>query len=257
MKPALARICLVAALLALIYLFTPLSGGFPQSLSWLGSRAFDAMSTTVTRVVQAFCDNAREGELEEEIRALKRENLALSTALATGQPIGRPANPLLAARIITYSPLDTWQGVTLGAGVREGITSGDVAVDAEGHLVGRIIRTAPHTSELLLITNPSETIDSRIGDNGYRAVVSGVFRSLSARRGLWLTHGEYIDRESPIAVGDIVVTSGLDGRFSPGLPLGKIHSVGRDKLNLFQEAVVMPLVDFTLLKEVFVIGKTP
>lgn len=253
MKSIFVRLCLVALSLALIYLFTPWAGGFPQSLSWLGSQAFDAVSTALTRTTQAFCGNTRQNAFEEEIQTLKREKLALNTALATGRPI----SPLQPARIIAYSPLDTWQGVTLGAGERAGITTGDIAVDAGGHLVGRIVRTEPHTSELLLITNPSEAIDSRIGDQGYRAVVSGVFRSLTAKRGLWLTHGEYIDRESAITVGDLVITSGLDGRFPAGLPLGKVHSMGRDKLNLFQEAVIIPAVDFTLLKEVFIIGKTP
>jgi rod shape-determining protein MreC len=54
-------------------------------------------------------------------------------------------------------------------------------------------------------------------------------------------------------VGDTVVSSGLDGVFLKGLPVGRVSDVIRPDSGIFQEVSVTPYVDFERLEEVLVI----
>jgi rod shape-determining protein MreC len=53
--------------------------------------------------------------------------------------------------------------------------------------------------------------------------------------------------------GDRIVTSGLEGIFPKGLPVGTVISVEREKHELFQLAEIKPAVDFRKIEGVFVI----
>ena len=64
---------------------------------------------------------------------------------------------------------------------------------------------------------------------------------------------EYLRRQARVAVGDPVVTSGLDGVFPKGLPLGRVEAVEQPTHGLFQQASVSPGVDFHTLEEVLVL----
>jgi rod shape-determining protein MreC len=56
-----------------------------------------------------------------------------------------------------------------------------------------------------------------------------------------------------VAVGDVVVTSGLGGNFPKGLMVGEIKKVDKKGHGVFQYAELVPSVDLTQLEEVFVI----
>ena len=59
-------------------------------------------------------------------------------------------------------------------------------------------------------------------------------------------------RTEELAVGDLVLTSGLDGVFPPGTPIGRIAAVDKRGQGLFQYATVEPAVDLDRLEEVLV-----
>jgi rod shape-determining protein MreC len=54
-------------------------------------------------------------------------------------------------------------------------------------------------------------------------------------------------------VGELVVTSGLGGKFPENLVIGRVVQVDRNEAELFQRAVVQPAVDFNALELVFVV----
>jgi rod shape-determining protein MreC len=63
----------------------------------------------------------------------------------------------------------------------------------------------------------------------------------------------FIPLGSKVAPGDQVVTSGLDGIFPKGIPVGKIEHVSRAPQGLFLEAAVTPAVDVSQLEEALVV----
>lgn len=67
---------------------------------------------------------------------------------------------------------------------------------------------------------------------------------------------DYVLRKHEISVGDIVVSSGLDGVFPKGFRVGRISEIVRQNAGIFQKVSVTPYVDFEILEEVFIIAKT-
>ncbi len=64
---------------------------------------------------------------------------------------------------------------------------------------------------------------------------------------------EYIPQDADLAVGDLVITSGLGGTFPKNLVIGQIVEVRKRDYDMFQEAVVRPTVNFDQLEVVLVI----
>lgn len=192
-------------------------------------------------------------KLTAKIEYLQQENTALRQYVLSTQV----SSELNRFPIIGYSPLDSWQILKIKGGTTDLVEVGQVALDPHGALLGRVIRVHEQTSEIILITNPEHTIDSRIGKSHYRALVSGHFERLEAKRGLWLTQAEFIDKKSDIKVGDEVYTSGLDGLYPPHLFIGTVYAVSEDDMGLFHTAVIIPSAELTTVEEVILIEDTP
>ena len=64
---------------------------------------------------------------------------------------------------------------------------------------------------------------------------------------------DYVVKSNDVAVGDMVVTSGLGGVFPKGLSVGRILDLKEVSGDLFKDIVVKPVVDFSKLEEVLVI----
>ena len=111
----------------------------------------------------------------------------------------------------------TRQRLVLRAGSRAGVRTGQTVIDAGG-VVGQIIETAPLQSTVLLLTDPDHAIPVAIARNGVRLVAYGTG---SADR-LALAS---VPLSSDVKVGDILVTSGLGGRFAAGFPVGTITAL--------------------------------
>lgn len=193
---------------------------------------------------------ARVDYLQEENAALRR--YVLSTQLTANTAV---------FPIIGYSPLDSSQILKIKGGKadRAGrvavgpVTVGQVAVDQNGALLGRVIRVYERTSDVLLITNPDHSVDVRIGKTGARALLSGRFERLEAKRGLWITQSEFIDRRTEVKRGDEVYTSGLDGLYPPNLFVGIVYSVEEDDSHLFHTAIVIPSAELSALQQLVLI----
>ncbi len=64
---------------------------------------------------------------------------------------------------------------------------------------------------------------------------------------------DWIDLQYVVEVGELVMTSGLGGKFPAGMVIGRVVQVERNEAELFQSAVVQPAVDFRTLESVFVV----
>lgn len=103
---------------------------------------------------------------------------------------------------------------TLDKGLRDGVQPGQPVVDARG-VIGQITRVFPFSSELTLLTDRTSTIPVEIQRTGLRSVAFGMGPGSMELR--------YLSSGADVRGGDLLVTSGLDGIYPPGLPVARVR----------------------------------
>ena len=150
----------------------------------------------------------------------------------------------VAARVIGRNASNWYQALILNKGEQHGILV-EMGVIIPSGVVGRIVKTTPFTSIVLLLTDPNIAITSLIQRTRDEGIVQGTAQS-SIRM-------KYLPPLALIEKDDMVVTSGLTGHFPRGLLIGTVTRVEKDEADLFQSAEIQSFVDFSKLEEVLVI----
>jgi len=112
-------------------------------------------------------------------------------------------------------------------------------------LVGQVVVVSPNTSRVLLIIDHSSGVDSLIQSSRVRGVVEGLGRDVCELR--------YVPREEEVAIGDRIITSGVDGVYPKGLMVGLVSDVDKGAGSLFWSVKVKPAVNFSRLETVLII----
>ena len=151
-----------------------------------------------------------------------------------------------AARVIGRS-IEQWSNtVTLDKGTSDGVVKDMTAVTDKG-LVGKILVAYPSYSYLILLTDINFSAAARIQGTRTEGVVSGTgFKACRLR---------YIPHEEEVKKGDIIITSGLDMLFPPGIPIGYVSAVEKKSYGFFQEVEVRPFVDDSKTEVVAIIKR--
>lgn len=222
-----------------------------QLLSWSTSLVSDSWYQYVD-LTEARKEN---GELRRRLmlaerdldilRTLEIENRHLTALLEMEEK--NPEARLLAARIIAAGGSPGSRTLEIDRGSLAGVRRGMPVIAGQG-LVGVIQQVGWSTAEILTIA------DEKVG---VRAVVVRTrARGRIEGRGLWpafsLKLSEVL-RGEDVAVGDRVITSGLDGVFPAGVPIGEVTKVFVEAGVQHRVAEVEPYVDFARLELVSVL----
>jgi hypothetical protein len=124
-----------------------------------------------------------------------------------------------------------------------------MAVVCADGVVGRIASVSPHASRVLLISDHNSGVDALVQRTRARGILEGTLSGMASLK--------YVKPSEGLEVGDLVVTSGLDGIFPKGLRLGRVVGVTRRESGLFQLAEVVPFVDFSKLEEALILTTGP
>ncbi|HZR80850.1 MAG TPA: rod shape-determining protein MreC [Candidatus Binatia bacterium] len=151
----------------------------------------------------------------------------------------------VAARITSADLKGLFRTATLNKGERDGIAQGMAVVAPQG-AVGHVVATSPNAARVLLLEDPSSGIDAIVQRSRARGIVEG-----GSGSGCVL---KYVKRRDDLQPGDRVVTSGLDGIFPKGIPIGEITAVIPGERGLFQSAELQAAIDFSKLEEVLVVA---
>ncbi|MEO6563481.1 MAG: rod shape-determining protein MreC [Nitrosospira sp.] len=168
------------------------------------------------------------GQLQR-LRALEAENAQLRKLLKTAQRLESKA---VMAEIL-HVPRDPFnRKVILDKGSQSGIQPGQVVVDDVG-VVGQVTRNYPWLSEVTLITDKDHSVPVQVVRNGLRSVVSGTGKdgTLELR---------YVAVNTDIEEGDMLVTSGIDGVYPPGLPVAVVSKIERNPTYVFAQVTCTP-----------------
>lgn len=168
---------------------------------------------------------------------LKHENNRLRKLL--GSPLRGDEHKMAAQVILTDSNPYSYQ-IVLNKGSRDGVYVGQPIIDEKG-IVGQIFATSEVTSRGILICDYQHAIPVQILRNDMSMVATGN----GCSNNLIL---DFLPNNIDIHVGDILVTSGLDGRFPEGYPVATVVSVNVDphNANLIIEAT--PTADLKRLR---------
>lgn len=160
------------------------------------------------------------------------------------QPPGR----YVSARVLAWDPGPWYHSLVISAGSADGVVD-DSPVLTDRGVVGRVVELAPHYAKVLLLTDSSSAIDAFVQRNRINALLAGHGRS-----SLTL---DYIRKSDDLRPGDLVVTSGLDGIYPPGLPLGSVTMVDKQSLGLYLAVDVSPQAELDHLEEVLILVDRP
>jgi rod shape-determining protein MreC len=148
------------------------------------------------------------------------------------------------AQIIGRDPLP-WSGtMTINKGRADGIERNAAVVSPHG-VIGQTIALSAHSARVLLVTDHNSGIDAIVQRSRARGIVKGALDGRCLMK--------YLQREDDVVPGDLIVTSGLDGIFPKGIPIGEVTDVDLDKRGLLKTADVAPSVPLDRIEEVLVV----
>lgn len=150
------------------------------------------------------------------------------------------------ARVIGRDPSNLARYIIVDQGSAEGIKAGMPVVTPEG-LVGRVTATGTHWAKVLLIIDPSSSVNAVVQSTRATGVVQG---DVNGRLVI-----KYVPQGEAIKTGDLILTSGMGGSFPKRLVIGQVTQVHKRDIELFQEATIQPVVDFTRLEFVLILKK--
>lgn len=195
---------------------------------------------------------------QETLSELKKQNEELTSELAQLTEAEKTAERLesllglqstynlqsTAARIIGTTG-DAWsQTVTIDKGSANGFEIG-MPVCNSGGVIGQIIEVSAATSTVRLINDENSGVSAMVQSTRAQGILQG-----QPDGTLMLS---YVPADADVKVGDVIITSGLGGRFPKGLPLGAVSSVSRAANATYYTIVVRAISTAESNEEVLVI----
>ncbi len=177
-----------------------------------------------------------------ELEIVRIENDRLRSLLGGMQ---RHERNVVVADVVALSAGPGGSLVTINVGEVHSVSVGDPVVDSNG-LCGQIVSTGLTTAQVLVVTDPSHSVPVVIERTGAQGIVSG--------RG---TDGfvelEGVAEIADVQVGDVMVTSGLGGRFPYGYPVAEVVSFVLDEARLGMKVYAEPLADPVISRHLIVL----
>ena len=149
----------------------------------------------------------------------------------------------LAAEIIAAGATPDFRTLTIDKGTREGVRA-DMAVIAPAGVVGRVVLPSTRAAKVQLLVDRNAAAGALIERSRAQGVVTG--------GGDDRLRMDYVSEVADVIVGDLVVTSGIDGIYPKGYVIGQVESVEKSG-TAYKTITVKPAVDFTSLEEVLVV----
>ncbi len=230
--------------MALSMLVQPLENIARLPESWLAqsNSAFTEKEALVTEVDRLRTQVLLLNNERQQNEKIAQENERLRMLLGVASRIQQ--GKLLVSLIVDHSPNPFKQILRLNKGSQDKVRVGLPVMDAHG-LMGQILSTNLNESDLLLITDVEMQIPVRIVRTGARAILQG-----DGSNELTL---KFLPTTSDIREGDMLETSGIDGRYPSGLPVAEVVSVKSQSGAIFWQVVAQPNAKLSTSREVLIL----
>jgi rod shape-determining protein MreC len=225
-----------------LYPFQRLSA-LPADLLGRSVAFFTAQSTLRTQNAELTRQALFNAAELQSLEALARENDYLRQLLAMRERVARTA----VAADILYAPRDPFtRRIIIDRGSQHGVDAGMAVVDKAG-VVGQVTRVFPWTSEVTLITDKEQAVPIQVLRSGLRGVTFGIGYdgTLELR---------FMPVNADIQNGDVLVASGIDGTYPPGLPVARVTNIERNAAYAFARIACAPAAGVSNYAQVLVVG---
>ena len=151
---------------------------------------------------------------------------------------------------IIYAERDVFRRkVLINKGANADVLIGQVVMDEIG-IIGQITRVYPLLSEVTMITEKDHAVPVQVLRNGLRTILFGAGDTshLSLR---------YMPVSADVQEGDLLVTSGIDGIYPPGIPVARVIKIERDPAYPFARVSCLPLAGVDKHHHLLVLSSLP
>ncbi|WP_189445824.1 rod shape-determining protein MreC [Salinicola rhizosphaerae] len=209
-------------------------------IQWLVSLPSEGMRWGAMAVAdkQALIDD--NGRLREQLLTLSNrvqrmasltaENVHLRELLHAPNP---DDVPYITAELLSLDSDPFTQQMVINRGRRDGAYIGQPVMDASG-LTGQIVSVSAYTSRVLMVADANHAVPVENNRNGLRFIAQGTGQ-------LDELDVPNVPATADIREGDLLVTSGLGGRFPQGYPVARVDSVKHDSSQTFMEVTASPI----------------
>lgn len=182
----------------------------------------------------------------QKLDILEKENARLRELLSATPKISERT---LIAEIIGVDVDPYRQLIVINKSSKDDAYRGQPIIDADG-VVGQIIYVNALSATAMLITDASHALPVQVDRNGLRALAfgTGQIDSLDLR---------HIPHNADIREGDVLITSGLGGRFSPNYPVATITKIERPVGEAFARVEARPMAKLDQSREVLLVWHNP
>jgi len=191
---------------------------------------FGSQSTLQQENLQLKDTALKQAAALQDLDTLRRENTELRGLLDAKAKVA-PASILAE---VLYGARDPFsRKFIVGKGSNEDVQAGVAVVDGEG-VVGQVTRVYPFVAEVTQITDKNQAVPVQNLRSGLRAIVFGNGKdgTLDLR---------FMPVNADVQVGDVLVTSGIDGIYPPGLPVARVTEIDRNAALAFARITCAPL----------------
>ncbi len=206
---------------------------------WLGNAPRD-FSEWVSGLFTTRDDLVEENEaLQARLLILERRALKYAALAAENNELRRLMNSsevlddrVIVAEIVSVSPDPYSHEVVINKGSRDGVRVGQAILDAGG-LMGQVVQSSSFTSRVMLVSDSSHAVPVEVVRNGLRSILLGIGDSD-------ILELVYVPDTVDIREGDLLVSSGLGGRFPRGYPVAEVSAIHKDPGDPFVQIQATP-----------------
>lgn len=159
-----------------------------------------------------------------------------------------PDFQFVAGTVIGRDAADVFGSFVLNCGSADGVAVGDPVISGE-YLIGIVNETSPTSCTVLSVCDPkfsAAAYEIRTGEAGYTQTTTKL-----GVQGILKLSG--LERDTAVAEGGIVCTSGVGGVFPRGLIIGTVTTVQKEEGDISYYAEVKPEIEISEVQDAFVI----
>lgn len=224
------------------------SASFPaQKVLWQGGKEISGFLGQLISIRRS----------EKEIERLRAQNSGLLSELIYLRQI-KEENDFLRKSLNLTQPLDLNLALTEVAGkdigqdfITVSVKTSDIlrknmpVITNENFLVGKVSEVFPHFAKIALISHEGISFGAKLHGKDIEGVIKG------ENRGKMIL--DLVPQDKEVLEGDVLLTTGLEGIFPPGIPAGQVERVQKNDVEPFQRIEVKTFFDITKLQFLFVI----